>query len=61
MIRTNYRVIGYDDEGKHLFSVTVEATSATAAELLAFSQIQKRPDGKSIMSLATRVETKRDI
>jgi hypothetical protein len=61
MIRANYRVTGYDDEGKHLFSVTVEATSVTAAELLAFAQIRKRPDGKSMVSLATRVETKRDI
>ena len=60
MIRTNYRVTGYDDEGKRLFSITVEATSSTAAELLAFAQIRKWPDGKSMVSLATRVETKHD-
>jgi hypothetical protein len=61
MIRTNYRVIGYDDQGKSLFSITVAATNPTAAEPLAFVQIRKRPDGKTLVSLATRVETSRDF
>ncbi len=57
MIRTNYRVTGYGPQGERLFSVVVEAVSPTDAELMAFVQLRKRPDGAALTQRASRIET----
>ena len=57
----SYEVTGYDQEGRKVFHVLVEAVNSDVAKLYATAHLQRTPDGAEAVRNAVKTEAIRKV